>query len=104
MSNDLISRSALLEEINNFSMRVTGSANAMALVIMDETKKSIMRMVEEQPDVYDVDKVVERLEEMRLKREEQLRACVDNDMADYLRCKMSAIAEAIEIVKSGGIE
>lgn len=54
--------------------------------------------------VYNVDKVVERLEEMRLKREEQLRACVDNDMADYLRCKMSAIAEAIEIVKSGGIE
>ena len=104
MSNDLISRSALLEEINNFSMRVTGSANAMALVIMDETKKSIMRMVDEQPDVYDVDKVVERLEEMQLKREEQLRACVDNDMADYLRCKMSAIAEAIEIVKSGGIE
>ena len=40
--------------------------------------------------------VVERLEEMRLKREEQLRACVDNDMADYLRCKMSAIAEAID--------
>lgn len=59
MSNDLISRSALLEEINNFSMRITGSANAMALVIMDETKKSIMRMVEEQPSVYDIDKNVE---------------------------------------------
>lgn len=59
MNNDLISRSALLEEINNFSMRITGSANAMALVIMDETKKSIMRMVEEQPSVYDIDKNVE---------------------------------------------
>ena len=53
---------------------------------------------------YDVDKVVEQLEEMRSKREEQLRICVDNDMADYLRCKMSAIAEVIEIVKSGGIK
>ena len=40
-------------------MRITGSANAMALVIMDETKKSIMRMVEEQPSVYDIDKNVE---------------------------------------------
>lgn len=60
--------------------------------------------IEKFPTAYDVDKVVERLEEMRLKREEQLRACVDNDMADYLRCKMSAIAEAIEIVKFGGIE
>lgn len=59
MNNDSISRSALLEEINNFSMRITGSANAMALVIMDETKKSIMRMVEEQPAVYDIDKNVE---------------------------------------------
>lgn len=58
----------------------------------------------EQPAAYNLDKVVKRLEEMRLKREEQLRACVDNDMADYFRCKMSAIAEAIEIVKSGGIE
>ena len=59
MSNDLISRSALLEEINNFSMRITGSANAMAISIMEETKKSIAKMVDEQPTAYDVDKVVE---------------------------------------------
>ena len=39
MSNDLISRSALLKEINNFSIRITGSANAMAIAIMEETKK-----------------------------------------------------------------
>ena len=64
----------------------------------------ICELIDSQTTAYDVDKVVEQLEEMRLKREEQLRACVDNDMADYLRCKMSAIAEAIEIVKSGGIE
>lgn len=90
MSNDLISRSALLEEINNFSMRITGSANAMALVIMDETKKSIMRMVEEQPTAYDVDKVVEQMEEY----------VKESSNVDYNR----AMIEAIEIVKSGGIE
>lgn len=61
-------------------------------------------LVLEQPIVYNIDKVVEKLEKMRSKREEQIRACADNDMADYLRCKMSAIAEVIEIVKSGGIE
>lgn len=55
----MISRSALLEEINNFSMRITGSANAMAISIMEETKKSIAKMVDEQPTAYDVDKVVE---------------------------------------------
>lgn len=61
-------------------------------------------LVRGQPTAYDVDKVVERLEEMQTKREEQLRTCADNDMADYFGCKMSAIAEVIEIVKSGGIE
>ena len=66
--------------------------------------KGIKAFLDAIPTAYNVDKVVERLEDMRLKREEQLRACVDNDMADYLRCKMSAIAEAIEIVKSGGVE
>ena len=60
-----------------------------------------LNMISSQPTAYDVDKVVERLEEMRSKREEQLRTCADNDMADYLRCKMSTIAEIIEIVKSG---
>ncbi len=69
-----------------------------------DTREAAQKLIDEQPTAYDVDKVVQRLEEMRLKREEQLRACVDNDIADYLRCKMSAIAEAIEIVKSGGIE
>ena len=90
MNNDLISRSALLEEINNFSMRITGSANAMALVIMDETKKSIMRMVEEQTTAYDVDKVVEQMEEY----------VKESSNVDYNR----AMIEAIEIVKSGGVE
>ena len=42
MRDDLISRSALLEELKDFRMTITGSANAMALVVMDETKKSIM--------------------------------------------------------------
>ena len=61
MSNDLISRSALLEELNNFSMRITGSHNAAEITIMKETKKSIARMIDEQPTARDVDKVVERL-------------------------------------------
>ncbi len=69
-----------------------------------EYLKFYQMAVNDEPTAYDVDKVVEQLKKMRSKREEQLRICADNDMADYLRCKMSAIAEAIEIVKSGGIE
>lgn len=87
MSNDLISRSALLEEINNFSMRITGSANAMAIAIMEETKKSIVKLIDEQPTTYDVDKVGERLEDYLFEK-----YCVEND------------AKIDEIVKSGGID
>ena len=108
MSNDLISRSALLEEINNFSMRVTGSANAMALVIMDETKKSIMRMVEEQLDVYDVDKVVEQLDNL-IKPTEQYRhsfcgTVTDEHCTKYNGCEYCITEQILRIIKSGGIE
>lgn len=63
MDNDLISRSALLKKINNFSMRINGSANAMAIAIMEETKKSIVKMIDEQPTAYDnIGKVMKQLE------------------------------------------
>lgn len=96
MSNELIRRSALLEELNNFSMRIAGSVNDMAITIMEETKKSIVKMVDEQPAAYDVDKVVERLEETLL----NLTFHKDNDSKIWNK----AIHKAIEIAKSGGIE
>ena len=49
MSDDLINKNTLLEKLKDFRMTITGSANAMALTVMDETKKSIMRIIEEQP-------------------------------------------------------
>lgn len=85
----LIDADLLLEELNRFSMRITGSANAMALAVMYETKKSISKMVGEQPTAYDVDKTVKRLE-------------VNSEyMSDELFIRTE---DAIDIVKSGGIE
>ncbi len=63
MSDDLISRKALLEELESFSMRISGSTKAMALMIVEECKKSFARMIDEQPVVYDLDKVLEQLKE-----------------------------------------
>lgn len=83
----LIDADLLLEELNRFYMRITGSANAMALMEMDETKKSIAKMVDEQPTAYDVDKVVNRLEEKT-----------------YYEHGRKVTWDAIETVKSGGIE
>lgn len=56
MNNDLISRKKLLEEINNFSMRITGSFNAKQIYAVKEAKKSIIRIINEQPTVRDAEK------------------------------------------------
>ena len=98
MSNDLISRSALLEEINNLHMRITGSVNAAEIAIMEETKKSIAKMVDEQPTAYDMDKVVERLEEEGMYEDAPVYEG-DRETDYYIR-----LGKAVEIVRSGGIE
>jgi hypothetical protein len=96
MSNDLISRSALLEEINNFSMRITGSVNAMAITITEETKKSIAKMVDLQPAAYDVDNVIKRIE---------MSSTDEDGIVCYVDKKPVITKEmAIKIVKSGGIK
>lgn len=56
MNNDLISRKKLLEEINNFSMRITGSFNTAQISVVEEAKKSIIRIINEQPTVRDAEK------------------------------------------------
>lgn len=99
MSDDLISRSEVMKLIE--SKFVDGCLEQGDKTLIDGY--GLLNDVSDIPTAYDVDKVVGRLEELRSKREEQIRACADNDMADYLRCKMSAIAEAVEIVKSGNI-
>lgn len=90
MNDDLISRRVLLEELKEFTMSITGSAKAMVLMVMDETKKTIMRIVDEQPTVYDKEKVVERLEELH-----ESISCDDWYAAEK-------VYEAIEIVKGNG--
>lgn len=57
----LIDADLLSEELNSFSMRITGSANSMAIAVMEETKKSITKMIAEQPTAYDVDKVMDQI-------------------------------------------
>lgn len=90
MNDDLISRKALLKELKEFTMSITGSANAMALMVMDETKRSIMRIIDAQPTVYDKEKVVEQLEE--------LHESISSD--DWYTAEK--VYEAIEIVKGNG--
>lgn len=62
MNDDLISRKALLEELKEFKMSITGSENAMALMVIDETKKSIMRIIDMQPTALDMADIMAQLE------------------------------------------
>ena len=80
MSNDLISRSALMQSLRNN-------------VLVDVTP-NLEQAIEEQPTAYDVDKVVKRLEDMKYVM-----------MGNYgVRREVVSFDDLIEIVKSGGIE
>lgn len=59
MSNDLISRSALVEEIDSLYMSITGlrSGKGVLLKFAEEYKKSVLKCIDEAPTAYDVDAV-----------------------------------------------
>lgn len=81
MSDDLISRSALLEDFRN---TITEQSD-----IMDW-----LNMIARQPTAYDVDKVVEQLEES---------AFIPSDRIGVSELKIIMEEKAIEIVKAGGV-
>lgn len=85
--SDLISRSKLLEEINSLSIVLNGKQ-----IFSDDAKDTVLRIINEQPTAYDVDKVVEQLE-----------AYSDADEAEQLgTVPIVGFADAIKIVKAGG--
>lgn len=70
--------------------------NADRMVDIDDIAVSVMMEIEEQPTAYDVDKVVEQLEE---KKENVGFIRATMKVSAYLR----GINDAIEIVKGGGV-
>lgn len=66
--------------------------------------RSCINSVDEQPTAYDVDKVVEQLEEIK----EIMTSPVSTDCfggeCEYQDCTVCIISRAIETVKGGGIE
>lgn len=79
MNGDLISRSILMQSLRNN-------------VLVDVTP-NLEQAIDEQPTAYDVDKVVERLEDMKYVM-----------MGNYgVRREVVNFEDLIEVVKSGGI-
>ena len=58
--SDLISRSALIEEIKLLSIILGGKQ-----IFSDNAKDSVLRTIDEQPTAYDIDKVVGELKELK---------------------------------------
>ena len=79
--SDLISRSELLEEIKSLSIVLNGKQ-----IFSDDAKDTILRIINEQPTAYSVDKVVEELEDYLFDK-----YCVEGD------------SKISEIVKQGGV-
>lgn len=95
MSNDLISRKALFEEIQSFRCSIMGlrAGKGVLAYAADEYRKSILQIIEDQATAFDKKKVIEKLEEA----EQECNECNDIRGAE-------AVEYAIEIVEKGGIE
>ena len=92
--SDLISRSALIEEIKSLSIVLGGKQ-----IFSDNAKDSVLRTIDEQPTAYDIDKVVEELESDAERWEDSGKEYKD-------RCEIAVgrgLRNAIEIVKHGGV-
>ena len=85
--SDLISRSEVIEEIKSLDIILNGKQ-----IFSDDAKDTVLRIINEQPTAYDVDKVIEELEL------HSFELGTDTLPVHYVR-----LNEAIEIVKQSGI-
>ena len=95
--SDLISRSALIEEIKSLSIVLGGKQ-----IFSDNAKDSVLRTIDEQPTAYDIDKVVEELGQKKEEVQRMRNTCVA--LSDLEVCDIENVTyeRAIEIVKQGG--
>ncbi len=101
MSNDLISRRAVIDGIIELLKSPYANDPSLGMERRDAMKTVGDLCVRSLPTSYDVDKVAERLEKKILEIKDQLMHTSDEDMAVRLRCKMHGLDEALEIVRAG---
>ena len=94
--SDLINRSELLEEIKSLSIVLNGKQ-----IFSDDAKDTVLRIINEQPTAYSVDKVVEELEKNASRYTKKYTTPYGNN--GYKDTKAISVNKAIEIVKQVGI-
>ena len=60
--------------------------------------KDVKTIIKEQPTAYDIDKIVEKLEKIRVKETCNKEKCDTKEI-----CRICVVDDAIEIVKNGGV-
>lgn len=96
MSDDLISRKTLMEEIDSLYMSITGLRDGKGVILkfMEEYKKSVLKCVDEAPTAYDVDSVCKELEKAS--------DYYETNEQGKENVQMVSLTDALEIVRSGG--
>lgn len=101
MSDDLISRKALLEEIRNFRCSITGirAGKGVLASAADEYRKSILQIIEDQQTAFDKEKVIEELNDAKDNPH-------DDSVAEIISTRIwnKAITKSTKIVEKGGIK
>lgn len=95
--DDLISRSALLDEIESLQVHITGlrSGKGVLADCMKEYKKSVLRIIDEQPTAYDAEKVVAELPTYEF-------GVSLLNTEKYV--KLSDLKKKIDAIRKGGVE
>lgn len=108
MSDDLISRKALMEEIQSFRCSITGlrAGKGVLAHAADEYRKSILQIIEDQPTAFNKEKVIEELESWEKASYnagiQSNYAGLDNKASTYYQ-ESRAYHRALEIVEKGGL-
>lgn len=87
MSDDLISRKALMEKAKDYFISPDGA----------------LRLIESQPTAYDVDKIIKKLEDKAIEELGIDRGRFAMDKEEYSSYSVLCLSDVIEIVKSGGV-
>ena len=106
MSDDLISRKAVLEELESLRVALTGiSCRKEYQTTQKEIMNSVIRIIEEQPTAFHKEKVIEELKK-NMGSAELAQALAGSDLVQsggFSYGYYNGVKESIEIVEKGGV-
>lgn len=103
MANDLISRNALMQEIEK-SMNNNPHTEPKVKVNHEQEHKHFMCLLSKQPTAYDVEKVVECLEEkVELAHKRYVDCPVNSPCYERYRTQYNERRMCLDIVEGGGV-